>query len=116
MSKLDGKLKLGEYTLTLNVNALCDLEEALGVDDVNEVLAKLAMLQEKPSLRTLRTIFAVALRQDHPEVTERQAGDLLSDVGLEVASEVLGKAIALAFPDPSEDEGKAKPAGAGKNS
>lgn len=114
MSKLDGKLTLGEYTLTLNVNALCDLEEAFGVDDVNEVLAKLALLQERPSLRTLRTIFAVAMRQEHPEVTERDAGNLISEFGIDKASEVLGEAIAQAFPDPSEDEGNVKAGGAGK--
>jgi hypothetical protein len=116
MSKIDGKLRLGNYTLTLNVNALCDLEEAFGVEDVNEVLAKLALLQERPSLRTLRTIFAVAMRQDHPEVTERDAGDLISEHGIEKASEVLGKALAQAFPDATSAEGNETTAGAGRKS
>jgi len=118
MSKLDGKMKLGEHTLTFNVNALCDLEEAFDVDDINAVLAKISALQDKPSLRTIRTIFAVAMRQDNPDVTERDAGDLISEIGIDTAAEALGEAMAQAFPDETEEEvGNAKPRrGAGKKS
>lgn len=121
MSKIDGSHSVGDYKLTFNVNALCDLEEAFGVDDVNEVVAKINTLQDKPSLRLLRTIFHVGFKQNHPDITEQQVGEIITEIGLEDASEALGQAIQKAFPDAVEetdgegdDSGKPKGAGTGK--
>jgi hypothetical protein len=118
MSKLDGKISLGGHTLTFNVNTLCDLEEAFGADDINAVLAKIFDLQARPSLRTIRTIFAVAMRQDAPDCTEQDAGALITEIGIQRAAQALNDGIALAFPVQDGDEGNAKPktAGAGKKS
>jgi hypothetical protein len=120
MSKLDGKISLGGHTLTFNVNTLCDLEEAFGADDINVVLAKIFDLESKPSFRTIRTVFAVAMRQEAPETTEQEAGVLITEIGLSRAATALGEGIRLAFPDQDVDgdEGNARPkaAGAGKKS
>ena len=109
MSKIDGKMKLGEFTVVLDINALCDLEEAFGVEDVNGVIEKIASLQERPSLRTIRTMFVVAARQEHPDVTQEDVGRAIQDVGLNAAAELLGDLCAAAFPDAEVDEGASAP-------
>lgn len=118
MSKLDGRFALGDYTLVFNVNTFCDLEETFGAQDVNEVLAKIQGLESNPSLRVIRSIFAVALKQEHPEMTEADAGTLISEVGVQESAEALLQAIAQAFPDNESAEGNVpkKRAGSGKRS
>lgn len=99
MSKFDGKFPIGEHTLTFNVNTFCDLEDEFEAQDVNEVLAIIQGLETKPSLKVIRSIFFVALRQEHPDISINDAGQLISDVGIEKAAEALGEAVAQAFPD-----------------
>ena len=119
MSRLNGRIELGGRFLTLNVNTFCDLEEAFGVDDFNGVMAKFAGQQDKASFRVIRTIIAVAMRQDDPSLTEKEAGLLISEVGLDKAAEAIGAALAQAFPDDQGDAGNEKPVksrGAGSKS
>lgn len=119
MSKLDGKFALGEYTLTFNVNTFCDLEDHFGAQDVNGVLEIIQGLETKPSLKVIRSIFFVALKQAHPDISISDAGNIIGDVGIEKAAEALGEAVAQAFPEPdtSEEVGNAKKApGAGPKS
>lgn len=104
MSKLDGKFALGDHTLTFNVNTFCDLEDHFEAQDVNEVLGIIQGLETNPSLKVIRGIFYVALQQEHPEMTERDAGNLISEVGIAAASEALSEAVSQAFPDDSGEE------------
>lgn len=116
MSKLDGKSAFGDYTLTFNVNTFCDLEDHFDAADVNEVLAKIQSLEQSPSLKVMRGIFFVALRQEHPDITEAEAGAAISEQGIDEAAAALMEAVAAAFPDKG-DEGNAKAKrGAGKKS
>lgn len=110
MSKLDGRYSLGDYTLVFNVNTLCDLEEALGVGDLNELMTVFNSLSDKPSIRTIRSLFYGALKQEHAEMTPGIAGAIISDVGLECATDALMKALEMAFPDGDGDsaEGNVK--------
>lgn len=119
MSKLDGKFEVGGKTLTFNVNTFCDLEEAFGVDDVNVVLAKIQGLEEHPSLKVIRTLFTVALQQEHPDMSEKDAGLLIGEVGIEAAAEALMEAVSQAFPDADGEVGNApkkKKPGTGRKS
>lgn len=120
MSKLDGKTKVGGKTLTFNVNTFCDLEEAFEVEDVNGVLSIIQGLEEHPSLKVIRKLFWVALQQEHPEMSERDAGALIGSVGIDKASEALMTAVAQAFPadDGESAEGNApkKRRGTGRKS
>jgi hypothetical protein len=104
MSKMNGKFAMGEYTLTFNVNTFCDLEDAFEVADVNGVLAVMQSMETTPSLRVMRKIFYAALRGEHPEMTLEGAGDVISDIGLEVAAEAMQNAVADVFPDDEPDE------------
>lgn len=122
MSKLDGKTVLetpdGDYTLTFNVNTFCDLEETFEVADVNGVLAIIKGLETSPSLRTIRSIFFVSLKQEHPEITIGAVGEIISQVGINSAADSLMEAISDAFPEPDTSaEGKVKKqAGSGNKS
>lgn len=116
MSKLDGKFPFGDHTLTFNVNTLCDLEEAFGVADVNAVLDVINTLQEKPSLRTLRTIFRVALSQEHPDITDNMAGDIISQSSVSDAASAIVAGLEQAFPVADESAEGNAPAGTGTKS
>ena len=75
---LDGKT----YTLVLDFNALCEVEDVLGAGEM-----KLA----KPS--AIRAIFWAALRRHHPAMTQRDAGNLIGGVGLTKAGELVTEAL-----------------------
>jgi hypothetical protein len=93
-----------EFTLVANVNSFCELEEETGLD-LNTLLAE---LQDRPRLTMLRSVFCAFLQEKHPGTTKREAGDILSDAGDEVASEALGRAIVQAMP-PVKRGGAANP-------
>lgn len=118
MSKLDGRYQLGEYTLVFNVNTLCDLEDTLGVADLNELMDVFNSLATKPSIRTIRTLFFGALKQEHEDMTPAKAGAIISEMGIDAATTALTEALELAFPDGEEVEGNApgKKRGAGSKS
>lgn len=58
----DGKT----YTLSLSINAMCEMDDAFGVDDALGSL----MSTGKATVKQLRTIFFVALRHHHPEIAD----------------------------------------------
>jgi hypothetical protein len=102
----DGK----RYTLSLSVNALCELDQALGVEDAVTEL----MLAGKMKVPHYRTLFFLAIKHHHPELTdEKQAADL---VGLRQMIDLLGQATKAAFPSVDADakENPPKPDRAGR--
>ena len=109
VSKDEGGELAGDYTLLLDFNALCDLEQDFpGIMDGQFEL-------NRPS--AIRKVFAIGLRERHGEIDERTAGRIIHAVGLEEVGELVGKAFAAAFPEaakgtPSPRKAPAK-AGAG---
>lgn len=91
----DGKT----YTLSLSINALCELDEALGVDDVvNKLVAT-----GKVTLKQYRTMFFIALRQHHKDIVDEKAAADLVIVGQMM--QLLTKAIMLTNPSEVEANG-----------
>lgn len=84
------------YTLSFSVNALCELEEALGlsVARISEVMGD----DNSVSLRNVRALVWAGLRDHHPEVTQVEAGRLIDAVGIAEAVGLVGRAFMLAFP------------------
>lgn len=101
----DGK----RWTLVYSVNALCALEDKLGAGAmmVAEQMANSSNLR----IATVRTLFWCGLRDHHPELTEADAGDIMTDIGITDAVDLVGKAFAAAFP---ADAGTARPLAAGR--
>ena len=89
------------YTLVFSINALCSLEERLGVG-VAEIGAQMG---ESMRIGTLRTIFWAGLVTRH-DVTEEQAGDIITQIGPNEASQLIGKAFAAAFPEAAKGTGR----------
>lgn len=84
----DGKT----YTLSFTINALCELDEALGIDNALSVL----IANGNATLKQHRTMFFVALHHHHPEIeNEKQAADLVTFGQM---MKLLTEAIMLANP------------------
>lgn len=109
VSKDDGGELAGDYTLLLDFNALCDLEQDFpGIMDGQF---------ELKSPTSIRKVFAIGLREHHGQIDERTAGRIIHALGLGEVGELVGKAFAAAFPEaakgtPSPQKAPAK-AGAG---
>lgn len=88
----DGKT----YTMVFSINALCELETDF--DDVVAEVAGVLSGSGKKRLTTLRKVFRAGLSDHHPEMTERQAGLLMTAIGPQAAFAKVAEAFALAFP------------------
>lgn len=84
------------YTLRYTINALCEMEGALGMG-VQDFCRHLVAGDVR--LTNIRAAFWAGLRSHHPDLSLAQAGDLLQKMGgAERALVLIGEAMALAFP------------------
>ena len=84
--------------LRLDTNALCELEDVLG-KPINEILREGAK-----GLRTVRAFLWAGLLHEDPELTLKEAGDLIKlDDNLVYVQEKVTEAINCAF---GSDQGK----------
>src|SRR5690606_738772 len=92
------------YTLSFSVNAICELETELDKPIADIV----ASIQDPTKLRlsSVRALVWAALRDHHEAVTVKEAGEIATDAGVQLAVEKVGEAFRLAFP---EAKGKANP-------
>ncbi len=96
------------YTLRFSIDAICSLEERLG-----KGFPAIAVELQKPEKMTIvmvRHLLHASLTESHPDITLKQAGELIVTGGGMVI--VLGKvseAIAAAFPSPAEASGTTRP-------
>lgn len=106
--QLGGRRRVIRY----DFNALCDLEETLGVSGVEALNVKLSEF----GFGTIRAFTWAGLLHEEPDVTVREVGVWLSALGakgLEQIGQAVGHALAAAFPDAedmqSRDRGEADP-------
>lgn len=94
--------KLGKYTLTYDMNALCAAEEQVG---------PLPALMVDPvragSVKTIRSLVWAGLIRKH-DVDMNEAGDIIDEVGLALAAKAVQDALQKAYPQKSGD-GEGKP-------
>lgn len=88
----DGK----RWVLRFDFNALCALEEGLGVD-----LASLGAPGQAVRAATLRTMVRVGLAHHHGELSDLAAGDIVQAVGLAAMTELVAQAFTAAFAVPA---------------
>jgi len=93
------------YTVVLDMNALCELEELLSTD-ARSVTAGEAILQAaRGSFRHTRALIWAALRRFHPDVSVTDAGALIEAMGgPDQCLETIGK-----LRKASEPEGDGRP-------
>lgn len=97
------------YRLVLDFNALCEFEDATGLDpgDTIDALAKGEKVKAK--LTTIRQLIRAALLRHHPETTVRDAGDLIT-----ADPSVLRRCLQAAMARGDEPGGAEAPGDAGK--
>ncbi|MGY3359745.1 hypothetical protein ACVWZK_006408 [Bradyrhizobium sp. GM0.4] len=93
------ELKAGDasYTLRFSIDAVCSMEESLG-RGFPAIVTDLAD-ETKMSISTIRHVLHAGLLESHPEMTLKEAGELILTAG--GAAVVLGKisdALGKAFP------------------
>lgn len=86
------------YRLQFTIDAICTLEDLL-----DKSVADIGVQMARGRIGTIRAALWAGLREHHPKVTLREAGDLLTDPGLKGGRSVefIGQALKLAF---GEDE------------
>ena len=91
------------YTLSYSVNALCELEDATGKDltDIAQHFAELARGGKIP-MRMTRALVWAGLRDHHPEITQEDAGRIMTVVGVGGIMAAALRAFVLAFPEAGE--------------
>lgn len=89
------EIKAGEqtYKLQYTINALCELEDSLGISmaDIEKVLG------DKPSLTNTRLLFWIGLREHHPEVDQKAAGAIMDQIGFAKAAGLATTALTHSF-------------------
>ena len=82
----------GDYTLLLDFNALCDLE-----DDFPGLMDGTADIK---SPKAIRRVFHAGLAEYHPDLSERDAGAIIQDLGLDRAATLIKESFEASFPAP----------------
>lgn len=83
-------------TMVFDVNAWIDIGDQLGME-VPEIIKVLQDEEKPPSLKMQRVIIWGALRKHHPEMSLRDAGEILAE-----AAEAMSKALAGGMPQQGE--------------
>lgn len=89
MSNIKGDVALGDYTLRMDFNALCDAEE-----DFPGIMQGQVSLD---SFRNIRSMVRHALAAHHPDLDDRAVGDIIHEVGLEAAALAITDAMQASF-------------------
>lgn len=90
------------YTLRFSVDALCALEEVSGRGIV--ALSTELSDMDRVSLTLLRKVVWAGLREHHPDIDMKSAGELIVEAGgLAAMMGVVGTALSRAFPQGPED-------------
>lgn len=92
--ELDGK----ELTLEFNLNAFAEIESEYGT--IDELMGKLA----EGRATTLRAVLWAGLISNHPELTLKQVGQMISLADIPTLSEKLNQAIAGGLPNMVSEE------------
>lgn len=87
------------YTLRLTLNALCELEDLLSTPKEQVTFQQVTAMAEKGSLRHVRAVVWAALREHHPEMSLRAAGEVIQEYGLSELTDHLTKLAASMSPD-----------------
>ncbi|MFS0736932.1 hypothetical protein ABC347_07770 [Sphingomonas sp. 1P06PA] len=82
------------YTLTLDFNTFVEIEEATGLD----MQALGPALSDSPSAKLVQTVFWATLLDQHPDVTPRDAGRLISAIGLDGFGDAFNRLFAAVMP------------------
>jgi hypothetical protein len=93
------------YTLVLDFNAQCELEELLSTPEQRMTLGRAFLLAASYSMTHIRAMVWASLRRHHSDMTVTDVGNLIESAGgVEKLLETLGK-----LRKASQPEGEARP-------
>lgn len=96
MATIKGDVRLGQYSLRMDFNALCDAEEDFPGIMQGEVDIR--------SFRSVRALVGHALTAHHPGLSPRDVGDIIHEVGIQEAAEAVTQAMQASFGAPEATE------------
>lgn len=104
MGKANAKIKLNEdYYLRYGTNAMVEFEDATG-EEFLVVATK--MERGAVSFKMLRSLVWAGLLDCDEDIKQKEAGNLVDEVGFERTVEKVGQAIEAAFPSSKEEQAK----------
>lgn len=96
-AKLKGEVSFkalaSTFTLVVDFNAICAIEEELDIK-IDEIGDRL-----KGSGKTIRSVFRIGLAARHGALTDFEAGNLIQEIGVMKAAELLAEAMTASFPE-----------------
>jgi hypothetical protein len=96
------------YVLKFSVDAICSLEERL--DKGFPAIAVDLQQPHKLTISLVRQLLHASLNEAHPEITLKEAGELIIPAGgMVVVLDKVSAAISAAFPAPAEARGTSRP-------
>ncbi|MCM2506064.1 hypothetical protein NDN16_20630 [Aureimonas altamirensis] len=92
------------YTLVLDFNAICEIEDAFGVSasELGQVIGA--------KTGNFRTLFRIGLSRHHG-LNDIEAGDIINEIGADKASSIVAEAFKASFPDDKNQSGNVKKVG-----
>jgi stress response protein SCP2 len=106
---IDGVEKEAKFKLVFDANAFCEIEDLTGLN-MGEMAAAMEDLH-KLSFKTIRAIILGGLKRHHEELQLKDAGDIISDAGLEATVEAMTEAFSGAMKELDAAPGEAKKKG-----
>lgn len=89
--EVEGKMVDAHFKLQYDANALCEFEEESGLK-----LGQMLSAMEKPedmSMKMIRALLWAGLVEHHEEITVKEAGNILSDAGMDATMAAMKKAF-----------------------
>lgn len=83
----------------LGVNEMIELQNALGLADQDDAFLAVFDEHRLRNLGQIRRVILFGLKGSWPEVTEGDAGEIITEVGLVRAGEIIRDALKWALPD-----------------
>ena len=91
------------WNLVFDFNAMCEIEDEFDMP-VAEIGAKTAWRAKE-----IRSLFRIGLSRHHADVSDQEAGNIITKVGAKRAGELIGEAFQAANPPKEAAGGKTRP-------
>ncbi|MCD3351261.1 hypothetical protein G8V03_09710 [Clostridium botulinum D/C] len=91
-----------ERKVIFDLNALCEIEEKY--ESLDKALEKLSPKNGMPSMKDIRYIFYLGLKNDDEKLTEKKVGTLITLSNIQDVVEVIGNVMTGSLPEPKGEE------------
>ena len=89
--EVDGVTQQAKFRLVFDANAFCEIEDTIGLTlgELHDAMSD----PKKLSMKAVRAIVHGGLHRHHPDLTPADAGDIMSDAGMEETMAALRQAF-----------------------